>query len=50
LLNNPLVTLTVNMSKLWDMDTIYKIKITCVIFQDMIVEDEKDNNLESFFE
>jgi hypothetical protein len=32
------------------MDTIYKITITCVIFQDMIVEDEKDNNLESFFE
>jgi hypothetical protein len=25
------------------MDTIYKIIVTCVIFQDKIMEDEKDN-------
>jgi hypothetical protein len=39
-----------NMSKLWHTDTIYKIIVTCVIFQGMIMEDEKNNNLESFFE
>jgi hypothetical protein len=32
------------------MDTSYKTTITHLILQDVIVEDEKDNNLESFFE
>ncbi len=36
-----------NLSRLWRMDTIYEIMITCVIFHNMIMEDEKDCHFES---
>ena len=34
----------------WDLDTITDIMVTCVIFHNMIIDNEKDNNLESMFD
>jgi hypothetical protein len=39
-----------NPCPLWKMDRIYKIMITCVIFHNMVIEDEMNNNLEPLFD
>jgi hypothetical protein len=39
-----------NMSRLWQMDTIYEIITTFVILHNMIIEDESDCNFESIFD
>ncbi len=39
-----------NPCKLWQMATIYDIMITCVIPHNMIIEDERNINLESLFD
>jgi hypothetical protein len=39
-----------NPCRQWDLDTITDIMLACVILHNMIIEDEKDCNLESLFE
>jgi hypothetical protein len=34
-----------NPCKLWQMDTIYKTMIACVIMHNMIIKNKRDNNL-----
>ncbi len=39
-----------NPCRQWDVDTIANIMIACVISHNMIMEDERDHNLEALFE
>jgi hypothetical protein len=38
-----------NPCNVWQMDAIYKSIINCVIMHNIIIEDERDNNLEPFY-
>ncbi len=43
-------TIIQNPCKLWQMDTIYEVMVAYVILRSMIIEDEKDNDLEPLFQ
>jgi hypothetical protein len=43
-------TIVKNPCRQWDLDTITDIMVACVILHNMIIDNEKDNNLESLFD
>jgi len=39
-----------NSYRLWHMDIIYEVIVACVILHSMLIEDDKNNHLEPFFQ